>query len=334
MLPFARTGWRLGWLACVATAMTATALAARQGSVAAPADDREVAAIKAAMNQPSRLVAPDTFGLTWSRYDVLKSRSRLQYIPFTVAIDPRRVSTPDVTVYWRVTSPVAGAPGGRVIAEGSRSATSRVPGPQVYISHAFEAPSGTYQVTVVIKESSGGRSPADSGRMASLTQDVLVPDFWSGEFTTSPIIAAEALIPLTTPQSSAQRAERPYALQSWEIVPVFGGHFSRRSEFWTLIQIYNARVDARNKPDIRVEYRYFLRQGTGEKFFNQTAPQTFSAATLPPEFDLAAGNQLESTQGLPLVAFPPGQYRLEVRITDALSSETLTRELAFTVAEQ
>ena len=34
-------------------------------------------------------------------------------------------------------------------------------------------------------------------------------------------------------------------------------------EFWTLVQIYNPKLDAGNKPHVHIEYRYFLRQGTG-----------------------------------------------------------------------
>jgi hypothetical protein len=36
-------------------------------------------------------------------------------------------------------------------------------------------------------------------------------------------------------------------------------------------------------------------------------------------------------QGVPLAAFPEGEYRLLIRITDRISKRSLEREVAFTV---
>jgi len=57
----------------------------------------------------------------------------------------------------------------------------------------------------------------------------------------------------------------------------------------------------------------------------------FELRTLPPQFDLAAGHQLQSGQAVPLASFPEGDYRLEIKVTDKIANKTLTREINFTV---
>ncbi len=70
----------------------------------------------------------------------------------------------------------------------------------------------------------------------------------------------------------------------------------------------------------------------GEKFFNKTNPQNLNAQTLPPQFDLAAGHQLQTGQAVPLASFPEGQYRLEIKVTDKIANKTLVRDISFSVS--
>src|SRR3954468_9726619 len=46
--------------------------------------------------------APNDFGLTWLREDVLKAQGNKEYVPFTVQIDPSKVSGGNIAFYWRV----------------------------------------------------------------------------------------------------------------------------------------------------------------------------------------------------------------------------------------
>ena len=81
-----------------------------------------------------------------------------------------------------------------------------------------------------------------------------------------------------------------------------------------------------------VEYNFYQKAaGQPEKFFNKTNPQSLNAQTLPPQFDLAAGHQLQSGQAVPLASFPEGDYRLEIKVTDKNNGKTLTRDVNFTV---
>jgi hypothetical protein len=62
-----------------------------------------------------------------------------------------------------------------------------------------------------------------------------------------------------------------------------------------------------------------------------TAPQLLNASTLPPQFDVAAGHQLPGSLVVPLMSFPVGEYRLEIKVTDKISGKSLTHNAGFTV---
>jgi hypothetical protein len=167
-----------------------------------------------------------------------------------------------------------------------------------------------------------------------LKQTVTVPNFWSEELMTSSIIVADRVEPLSAPLTPREQAEQPYTLGTTQIVPSMTGTFSKKNELSLVFLIYNPVLGADKKPDVSVEYSFYQKVATeasGEKFFNKTNPQVFSAKTLPPQFDPAAGHQLVAGQSLPLGSFPEGEYRLEIKVTDKLSGKTITHNVKFVV---
>jgi hypothetical protein len=292
---------------------------------------------------------PNDLSLSWFHQDILKAQGNQQYIPFTVTIDPTKVSGNNVTIYWRVVDKTPPATGAAAPArEDSRSKTARpefayedistaqIQSRQkepVTISRSFAVSPGTYDVTVVVKEPTPQRRRGNQAppKISMITQSVDVPDLWNGELNTSSVFLAERIDPLPAPLTPEQQAERPYALGTMEIVPIFRTRFTKKSELSTLVLIYNVKTDAMNKPDVSVEYNFYTKQGTGEKFFNRTAPQSLNGQTLPPQFDFSAGHQLQSGQAVPLASFPEGDYRLEIKITDKIGAKSLVRNVNFSV---
>src|SRR6185369_3523288 len=53
--------------------------------------------------------APNDVGLTWLKEDLLKAQGNKQYLPFSVSIDPSKITGGKVTFYWRVVSKDAAA---------------------------------------------------------------------------------------------------------------------------------------------------------------------------------------------------------------------------------
>lgn len=281
--------------------------------------------------------ASNDIGLTWVQNDLLKAAGNMQFVPFTVSVDTSKLATKTMSLYWRVVSKNPPAEGDKkkkksyayedlasVPLEGASGVTN--------ISRSFTVPGGSYELVIVAKDGASKEKNAPAPKIAMIRQPLEIPDFWNGEFTTSTLIVAKAIEPLSAPLTPDQQADRPYAMGAVEIVPALTSKFTKQSELSTFMLIYNAQVDAANKPDVTVEYNFYVKQAGAEKFFNKTNPQALNAQTLPAGFDFAAGHQLQTGQAIPLGSFPEGDYRLEIKVTDKLSSKSLMRELSFSVS--
>lgn len=290
--------------------------------------------------------------LSWLREDVLKAQGNKEYVPFTVQLDPSKVTSPNVAFYWRVVAknPAAAAPADPNAKKDDKNNNNKgkksdyayedisfvpvTPGQNpLRISRSFTVPAGTYDVYLVAKEPTPEKAPknAPPPKISAIKQTANVPDFWNSELSTSSVIVAQRIDPLPAPLTPQQQADRPYALGMMEIVPTFETKFTKKAELSTFMLIYNPKVDSANKPDVSVEYSFYTKQSGAEKFFNKTNPQNLNAQTLPPQFDVAAGHQLPGSLVVPLMSFPVGDYRLEIKITDKVSGKTLTQNANFTV---
>jgi hypothetical protein len=292
--------------------------------------------------------AANDLAVTWLREDFLKAQGNKSFVPFSVALDPSKVSGGTVALYWRVVAKgavadtAAAAKGKSDDKDKDKKPTyayedvSFVPvsreGP-THISRSFTVPAGAYDVFIVAKEPTPDKAPknAPPPKVSLIKQTINVPDFWNGELSSSSVLIAQRIEPLPAPLPPQQQAERPYALGTIEIQPVFDTKFTKKSELSTFMLIYNPKTDASNKPDVAVEYNFYTKAGGTEKFFNKTSPQDLNAQTLPPQFDIAAGHQLQTGQAVPLASFPEGDYRLEIKITDKIANKSLTRDVNFTV---
>ena len=72
--------------------------------------DREIQSIvKTVDDLTAGQAGPNDLSMTWLREDVLKAQGNKEYVPFTVQIDPSKVSGGTVAFYWRVVSQSAAA---------------------------------------------------------------------------------------------------------------------------------------------------------------------------------------------------------------------------------
>jgi hypothetical protein len=335
-------------LCSAAALICSVTLAAQAPKKLSKAEEKERDAIfKIVASVSAGQPAPDDLGVKWLREDVMKASENQQFLPFIVSLDPSKTQAKSVVVYWRVVSnaPPAGAKGsndnknkGAVPQFAYESIGSANVNPSdavgARITRSFVALPGSYDVYVVVKEPSPEKPPknAPAPKVSVIKKVVEVPDLWNGELNTSTVFVGR-IDPLPAPVTPQQLTERPYAaLGTMEITPDLDTKFTKKGELSTFLLVYNAKVDGANKPDIVVEYNFYAKQGGGEKFFNKTNPQSLNAQTLPPQFDFAAGHQLQAGQAVPLASFPEGEYRLEIKITDKLANKTLTRDVNFSVA--
>jgi hypothetical protein len=297
--------------------------------------------------------APNDLALAWTSADFLKAQGNKEYSPFVVTVDPTKVTGGNVVFYWRVVSKDAAAAPPPPPADSkdkdkkddkknppkrpefAYEDVSFVPvtGQQpVRLTRSFTVPAGNYDVYVAVKEPASTQKNPPPAKASIIKQAVTVPDFWNNELATSSVIIAQRIDPLPAPLTPQQQIERPFALGGIEIVPVTGMKMTKKDELQTFMIIYNPKIDSMNKPDVVVEYSFFTKAGGTEKPFNRTSPQALNAQTLPPQFDVTAGHQLQAGQGVPLASFPEGDYRLEIKVTDKIASKSLTREVNFSVS--
>src|SRR5262245_43863711 len=91
----------------------AVALAVSVGLVAQKKDDKKQsdeqkkdiqAVVKLADDVAAGQNAPNDAALTWSNVDFLKAQGNKQYAPFSVMVDPSKLTNGNAVFYWRVVS--------------------------------------------------------------------------------------------------------------------------------------------------------------------------------------------------------------------------------------
>ena len=168
-------GRRVVALCSAAALVCSGTLLAQQVKKLSDAQRREVQEIvKIIDSAAAAATAPNDLSLTWAREDVLKAQGNQEYVPFTVMIDPSKVSGNNVTIYWRVVSKtakpaVAAAPATPPAPARTDEDRKAPPKPEYAyedistaalqskngpypISRSFAVAPGAYEVTVVVKE--------------------------------------------------------------------------------------------------------------------------------------------------------------------------------------
>jgi hypothetical protein len=196
------------------------------------------------------------------------------------------------------------------------------------VVRALELPPGEFDVYIAMAESPPRNSKTSPKRVVH-THALTVPDFSKG-LTTSTIILGKSLEEAPQPPTAAQQMEQPFTIGGQRITPTFTSTFPRSGEMLFLFLIYNEGADSSGKPDLDVNYSVF--RGNETKPFGKLPTTSFNAATLPAEFNLSAGHQVLVGQGIPLATFAPGEYRLEVGISDKTNGQSIQRPIPFTVA--
>jgi hypothetical protein len=339
-----------------------TALMADTGIQVPPAAAPAAQPPAAPTPKPITLGSPDrTQGdipIKWELSHFVKGQTDT-YIPFTVNVD--RASVPGgAAVYIRIVTAeqadgfaqtmakmaAAAAKGDKQTANRPTFAWDSINFVDVAedgrVSRAVQLKPGQYAMFIAIKEktpASGGKNErkgndknapaAAPGKLGILRHDLTVPDYTASELNTSSIIVARSVEQVTGP--AGDQEANPYTFGPMKITPSIDGKFSKKDELSVIFWIYGAQAAASGKPDVTIDFNFYQRTPE-EKYFNKTAPQQLNAQTLPPEFSVAAGHQLPGSLVVPLTSFPPGDYRLEIKVTDKASGKTVTQNANFSVS--
>ena len=279
---------------------------------------------------------PSDFAMEW-RNDFLKAQPGT-FVPFTIEIDPSLRSTAGALMYVRVVRGKTEA-----VKKGSSSGFAYETifpveaddgGTQpVRVRRGFAVAPGSYTVYVVLRE-----RPADllarreaKRRGGVLVRQLEVPDFWTGELTTSTIMLADRVETVATPIPPSQLEENPYVIGTSRVYPSSGSLFRRDRELIVVFLIYNPQVGTDKHFDVQVDYHLYRRNREVERYVTRTNPQRFTPSTMGPSFDPASGQPVLAGQGILLSEFETGDYRLGITVTDLVSRKSVSRNVTFSV---
>ena len=278
--------------------------------------------------------APADVGLQWEGNHFMKSADGETYVPFTLAVDAAQLAAPGTALYVRAVS-TAAAPSPDPVAEQPAVVSYSwnvvyfldVP-PDGIIQRAMVLEPGEYEVFVAIKEESPPEDQDNQppAKAALLRRDITVPGFTGTGFGMSSVLIG-AIEPLAAPLDADEQRENPYTFGQLRVS--VSTDLNKSGELHALFWIYGTQEND-SKPDVQIEYSFYRQTPEGEAYFNKTPAQVLNASTLPPQFDIAT-DQLAGTLLMPLASFPEGEYRLEIKVTDTISGETLTHNANFTV---
>jgi hypothetical protein len=283
--------------------------------------------------------APDAVSTKWFS-DALRAGDGKAYIPFMALIDEAAMPAKQVAVGIRVAPKGTAAP--LVPAKDAKGSpypwedvvyTQLATAPEAAkmdkFARALQIPPGDYDVYLAFRPHSAEKTKDVPFKAVIVKHALTAPDF-GGDLSTSSLLVLSKIEQLTAPLSPEQARSQPWTMGAMQFVPSIDRQFLKSGNFAVYFQVYNQQVN-NGKPDITVEYSFYRKQGSEEKFFNKTAPQSYNANTLPPEWNAAAGHVVTGGVEIPLGSFEPGDYRLEIKATDNLAKKSLTREVSFTV---
>jgi GWxTD domain-containing protein len=161
----------------------------------------------------------------------------------------------------------------------------------------------------------------NNSNIGSISRGIAVPKYEGEDLQASTVILANSILPAPT---NLDRMEM-FVLGDLKVQPNVKAEYVPGQNLIPYLQIYNATIDqTTQKPSLEITYTV---KGANNKILEQLQ-------------DLA-GNSIQFFSGVrvvvigkvPLTDVAPGKYTLEVKVTDTISSRTLSAETPFRVNE-
>jgi GWxTD domain-containing protein len=258
--------------------------------------------------------------------DFLRITAGTVLVPITVQmprtqmtfVEKNGVDTATVTVFGRITTLT-----GRTVQTFDDTMKEDVPASiiqqsknaeEIYQKQVPLSP-GLYALDLVLKDTNSGEVGVVDTRLA-------VPQFKEDQLNASSLILADQISPV----SSKDIGLGQFVIGDVKVRPKLDRSFYQNSEMGVFLQVYNLKVDDKtHKPDVSVQYRVVK-----DKNPNPVLKFDLGLDKLP-----LHGEELTLQDALTLGSLPPGQYKLEVAITDNLANpkQTITPTQNFTVKE-
>jgi len=207
------------------------------------------------------------------------------------------------------------------------SSSTRADGTRL-ITRAFTAGPGDYDLFLAWADPSA-REPAATIRVVRKSLS-LEPARTVGLITSS-VILADSVSLRPAPYSTYEQASHPYSIGLMEIVPARAAKYARENNLSLAVQVINAQSNDAGMPDITINFRIVRVNGERESAVASLNPQTYNAASLPPDFSLKAGHPLFAAVTAPLATLTRGDYRLKIAVHDRIANTVANTETDFSV---
>jgi len=169
---------------------------------------------------------------------------------------------------------------------------------------------GLYRLDVVLKDTTSNNIGVVNTRLA-------VPPFEEDKLSASTLILADEISPVAAKDIGLGM----FVIGSMKVRPKLDKSFIATQSIGIYFQVYNLKIDDQtHKNNASVEIQVF--QGDqAVKHVVQSSEQLHQT-----------GEQLTVQESLPAQTLPPGKYRIEIKTTDAVANQSITRSADFTVA--
>src|ERR1051326_6714769 len=161
---------------------------------------------------------------------------------------------------------------------------------------------GHYKLSLVIKDQ-------NSGNIGTLDLGLVVPHFAEDKLASSSLILADLIQQLPTTQVGTG----PFVIGGTKVRPSVTKVFKRDQDLGIYMQVYNLTQDPKtHKPSGQIQYDLTR---DGKSVFNRTEPAQTAQVTIEKK--------------LPLKSLEPGQYTLQVTVTDNVSKQSVMQPATF-----
>ena len=169
--------------------------------------------------------------------------------------------------------------------------------------------SGLYRLDVVLKDTTSNNVGVINTRLA-------VPPFGDDELQASTLILADEIAPVAAKDIGIGM----FVIGSTKVRPKLDQNFGANQPVGVYFQVYNLKIDQNtHKNNASVDIQIF--QGDkAVKHVTQTSEQLHQS-----------GEQLTVQESIPAQTLPPGNYRIEIKTTDALANQSISRSAEFKV---
>jgi hypothetical protein len=241
--------------------------------------------------------------------DVLRAADRTVRVPISLGSRLPQSGT----VRLRV---IAASAPSRVIADVNEPAGA---GP-LHLIREFPLAAGSYEIQAAVAYGPGGAQTAALAK-TSLT----VPDPWGTTLAVTPVVLGE-----TVGLAPQEARSRPFNFGPTALTPATAAAFAQSDMLHVAYRIYNWRAEADEAPDLTAEYVFHEEAARRPLFFNKAKAQRLNAQTLGKAFD-PRGGAVAAGLSVSLTPFPPGEYRLTVRVHDNRGGASAEQRVRFSV---